>query len=123
MAVAVTHSLTSSIIKVVFMLSTCCANKYLSCLLILILFCLLSVHGGKGIRYTANEDTPPEKGTSQQGSIKSTCPPEQPTTSQIVLRLQCDQSHTPKITQARERCEPCTFSLPFILTSPFYFPV
>lgn len=37
------------------------------------LFLLLSVHGGKGTRYTANEDTPPDKGRChiehvQQGS-------------------------------------------------------
>ncbi|GLD58618.1 protein unc-13 homolog A isoform X1, partial [Lates japonicus] len=33
------------------------------------------VHGGKGIRYTANEDTPPEKRTCQQGYVKSARPP------------------------------------------------
>uniref|UniRef100_A0A3Q0SLW5 Unc-13 homolog A n=1 Tax=Amphilophus citrinellus TaxID=61819 RepID=A0A3Q0SLW5_AMPCI len=33
------------------------------------------VHGGKGIRYTANEDTPPEKGTSLQCYVTSACPP------------------------------------------------
>uniref|UniRef100_A0AAQ6A6W1 Unc-13 homolog A n=1 Tax=Amphiprion ocellaris TaxID=80972 RepID=A0AAQ6A6W1_AMPOC len=33
------------------------------------------VHGGKGVRYTANEDTPPEKGTCQQCCVECSHPP------------------------------------------------
>lgn len=50
---------------IVYMLSPCCTNKHM-----LIFFCLLSVHGGKGIRYTANEDTPPEKRRCQLCHVK-----------------------------------------------------
>lgn len=40
-------------------------------------FCLLSVHGGKGIRYTTNEDTPPEKRRCQLCYVKHDCLPDQ----------------------------------------------
>lgn len=51
------------------LLSLCTQEHLLCCLLVLTFFCFPSVHGGKGIRYTANEDTPPEKGTCLQCNI------------------------------------------------------
>lgn len=65
-------------------------------------FRLLSVHGGKGLRCTANEDTPPEKGTCQRCCVKSACPPQQPaaaqTTAQTSVWSHCQK---PKITRQR----------------------
>ncbi len=83
-------------------------------------FHLLSVHGGKGIRLTANEDTPPEKGTCQQCYVKPACPPEQPTAAQTSVWSNC---HEAKITRDSEQCRPLGAASTLSPTPPFYFPV
>lgn len=81
--------------------SLCQYGCFVCHLLTLTLFCLLSVHGGKGIRCTANEDTPPEKRTCQLCYVKPACPPEQPAAAQMSVWSNC---HQPKITRDSEQC-------------------
>lgn len=78
-----------------------------SVLVMLWFFCLSSVHGGKGVRYTANEDTPPEKGTShpqKQSSLDLS----------LIFRYLCDYMFTkqcPK-TQSSSACLRSSSSFP-----------
>lgn len=57
------------------------------------LFFLLSVHGGKGIRYTANEDTPPDKRRCQTGYVERA--PQSRSSTQLA-----SQVHARALTQA-----------------------
>lgn len=57
------------------------------------LFFFLSVHGGKGIRYTANEDTPPDKRRCRAGYVERA--PQSHSSTQLA-----SQVHARALTQA-----------------------